>query len=48
MNCEVHNGAMMSLGNGAVCSCSWKQKLDTKSSTESELMEIDDALPQVL
>ena len=39
---------MMSLGKGATMSMSRGQKLDTKSSTESELVRIDDALPQIL
>ena len=39
---------MMSLGKGATMSMSRGQKLNTKSSTESELVGIDDALPQIL
>jgi hypothetical protein len=38
----------MSLGTGAVYSASKKQKLNTKSSTEAELVGIDDVLPQAL
>jgi len=36
------------LGKGAVYSSSCKQKLNTKSSTEAELVGIDDAMGQVL
>ena len=43
-----HTGATMSMGQGSVYSTSIKQKLNTKSSTESELVGIDEVLPQVL
>ena len=46
-----HTGQMMSLGSkglGAVYSGSSKQKINTKSSTETELVGASDALPQVL
>ena len=45
---RVHTGATMSLGNGSVFSGSWKQKLVTRSSTESEVVGVFDVLPQVL
>jgi hypothetical protein len=38
-----HTGGMMTLGRGAVQSLSKKQKLNTKSSTEAELVGADDA-----
>jgi hypothetical protein len=38
----------MSMGTGAAYSTSKKQKLNTKSSTEAELVGIDDVLPQAL
>ena len=47
-DCKGHTGAMMSLGGGAVISSSQKQKINTKSSTESELVAIDDALTTIL
>ena len=47
-DCKGHIGMMMSLGKGAAMSMSWGQKLNTKSSTESELVGINDALPQIL
>jgi len=43
-----HSGIMMTLGKGATYSTSCKQKLNTKSSTEAELVAIDDAMGQVL
>ena len=38
----------MSLGKGAIYSSSTKQKLNTKSSTEAELVGVDDLMPQIL
>jgi len=43
-----HSGIIMMLGKGAMYSSSCKQKLNTKSSTEAELVGIDDAMGQVL
>lgn len=43
-----HTGGMLSLGKGAIYSTSQKQKLNTKSSTESELVGVDDLMPQIL
>ena len=43
-----HSGATMSLGHGSVYSSSTRQKLNTKSSTEAEVVGVDDALPMVL
>ena len=39
---------MMTFGQGAVTTFSHKQKLNTKSSIEAELIGLDDALPQIL
>ena len=47
-DCKGHTGAMMSLGKGAVMSFSRKRKLEVKSSTENELIGVDDTLPQAL
>jgi hypothetical protein len=41
-------GAVLSLGKGAVYGMSSKQKINTKSSFEVELVGVDDALPPVL
>jgi hypothetical protein len=38
----------MSLGKGSPFSSSITQKLDTKSSTEAELLRVDDGMPLVL
>ena len=43
-----HTGAMMSMGNGSVFGGSWKQKLVTQSSTESEVVGVYNVLPQIL
>jgi hypothetical protein len=45
---KSHTGGIMSLGRGAVYAMSAKQKLNTKSSTESELVGVADMLPQML
>jgi hypothetical protein len=39
-----HTGAVLSLGQGALMSMSLKQKINTKSSTEAELVGADDAM----
>jgi hypothetical protein len=39
-----HTGAVLSLGQGALMSMSIKQKINTKSSTEAELVGVDDAM----
>jgi hypothetical protein len=39
-----HTGAILSLGQGALLSMSMKQKINTKSSTEAELVGVDDAM----
>ena len=43
-----HTGVTMSMGNGLVFSGSWKQKMVTRSSMESEVISIYDVLPQIL
>ena len=43
-----HSGLMMTMGSGAITSFSRKQKINGKSSTEAELIGVDDASPQVL
>ena len=47
-NCRGHTGALMSLGKGTTLSHSSKHKLNTKSSTESELVSAEDILVKVL
>ena len=43
-----HTGGELTMGRGFPISVSTKQKLNTKSSTESELVGIDDMMPIVL
>jgi len=45
---KSHTGATMMLGNGAVVSVSTKQKINTRSSTEAELVSVDDVIAKVL
>jgi hypothetical protein len=45
---KSHTGATMSLGSGAITSISTKQKINTRSSTEAELVSIDDIISKVL
>ena len=47
-NMRGHTGATMSMGNGSIYSGSWKQKMVTQSSTESEVVGVHDVLPQIL
>jgi hypothetical protein len=48
LDMRSHTGQAMSMGTGAVYSTSKKQKLNTKSSTEAELVGIDNVLPEAL
>ena len=43
-DCKSHAGACLTLGHGSVFSLSAKQKINTKSSTEAELVGVDDAM----
>jgi hypothetical protein len=43
-----HTGGTMSLGKGSVYSLSRKQRINTKSSTEAELVGVDDGMPLVV
>jgi len=47
-DCGGHTGAMLSLGKGSAISLSNKHKINTKSSTESKLVGVDQALPSIL
>jgi hypothetical protein len=48
LDIKSHTGGMLSFGGGALHGASLKQRLNTKSSTESELVTVNDILPQVL
>ena len=43
-----HTGATLTMGKGGVLNNSTKQKINTRSSTESEIVGVDDTMPQVL
>ena len=45
---KSHTGAYMSLGIGSTYASSSKQKLNTRSSTESELVVLDNSMPQIV
>jgi hypothetical protein len=45
---KSHTGAVMTLGEGGLCAMSTKQKINTKSSTEAELVGVDDAMPNII
>ena len=45
---KSHTGAVMTMGRGAMQTMSSKQKLNTRSSTESELVGVDDPMTKVL
>jgi hypothetical protein len=47
-NMRSHTGSTMSMGKGSIWSNSIKQKLNTRSSTEAELVAVDDMMPQIL
>ena len=48
MDMKGHTEAMASFGSSMPIGFSRKQKLNTRSSTESELVGVDDAMPSVL
>ena len=45
---KSHTGGTMSLRKGSVYSASTRQKINTKSSTEAELVGVDDVMPLIL
>jgi hypothetical protein len=47
-DCRGHIGAGMSLGQGMALRYSWKQKVNTESSTEAELVGVDDSLGYII
>ena len=48
MDMRSHTGMALTLGRGALISGSYKQKINTKSSTESELVGVDDGMPFIM
>jgi hypothetical protein len=47
-DCKSHTGSAISIGSGTVFSSSSKQKSNSKSSFESEIIGLTDKLPQVI
>ena len=47
-DCKGHGGAMMVMGCGAISSYSRRIKVNTRSSTETELVLVDAYMPEVL
>eukprot|EP00957_Ditylum_brightwellii_P157703 12003645-Ditylum_brightwellii.AAC.1 len=45
---KSHTGTTMTLGKGSVYIMSTKQKINTKSSTETKLAGVNDALPMII
>jgi hypothetical protein len=45
---KSHTGGTLSMGKGSTCSASKSQRLNTKSSTEAEVVGVDDVMAQVL
>ena len=43
-----HTGSIMSMGKGAIYASSTRQKINTRSSTEGELVGVNDTLPQIV
>ena len=43
-----HTGAFMTMGRGAFISSSNKQKINTRSSTEAELIGVDDVISTII
>ena len=47
-DCKSHTEACLTLGHGSVLSISAKQKINTKSSTDAELVGVDNAMTFVM
>ena len=47
-DCHSHTGAVMMMNQGALFALSNKQKLNTRSSTEAELVGVNDAMTMIL
>ena len=45
---KSHTGAVMTLGKGLIYGTSTRQRINTRSSTEGELVGVNDAMPQIL
>lgn len=47
-DCKNHTGAVLMLGHGSALSMSSRQQINTKSSTETEIVGVNDALTFVM
>ena len=47
-NFKGHTGAAVTLGKGTLCNTSRKQKMNTRSSTETEMVSVYDVRPEIL
>ena len=47
-NCRSHTGGTYTLGKGSIFTISSKQKINTKSSTEAQLVAVDDCIPHMI
>ena len=47
-DCKSHTGSSLTLGHDSILSISAKQNINTKSSTEAELVGVDDAITFVM
>jgi hypothetical protein len=47
-NMRGHTGGGLTMGQGFPIVASWKRKLNTKSSTESKLVDVNDMMPIML
>ena len=45
---KSHTGGVMTLGKGAIYGSSTSQRINTKSSTENELVAVNEVMPQIL
>ena len=43
-----HTGGVMTLGSGAIQTISTKQKVNTKTSTEAELVSFNDVISKIM
>ena len=48
LDCKSHMGASLTLGHGSLIRLSTKQKINTKSSTEAELVGVDDTITFIM
>ena len=48
MDLKSHTGGCLTLGKGTISTISSKQKINTKSSTEAEVVGVDDVLGHIM